>query len=77
MRARDPRASQPVRISLADAAPYRRLPQFAAPASGPSAGTTAVPVDAARRILGLPVRTPVLRTAARRVSTGEPHLDAA
>jgi hypothetical protein len=63
-------------LALDDAAPYRRLAQFALKAEVGS--TLRAPVTAQRRILGLPARTPVLTLVARRpAGTPESRLDAA
>ena len=59
-------ASRVSPITLDDAAPYRRLPQFAPQA--PIAATT-ITVSPKRRILGLPARTPVLTNLLHRTAT--------
>jgi hypothetical protein len=62
-------------ITLDDAAPYRRLPQFAAPAP---ATVSVIAVSPTRRILGLPARRAVLTLSARRPALRlDSQLDAA
>ena len=69
-------ASRIRHLALDDAAPYRRLAQFAPKAE--VAATLAAPVTAPRRILGLPARRPVLTLVPQRpVSAPESQLDAA
>jgi len=69
-------ASRIRHLALDDAAPYRRLAQFAPDAQ--VASGTPTPVTAPRRILGLPARTPVFTAVPRRSSgTTDSQLDAA
>jgi len=69
-------ASRIRHLALDDAAPYRRLAQFAPMAQ--AATTQPAPVTAPPRILGLPARRPVLNVVPQRpVSTSDSQLDAA
>jgi hypothetical protein len=68
-------ASRVSPITLDDAAPYRRLPQFAAQAP---LTVSLTEVSPKRRILGLPARTAVLTHPSRRRSASfDSHQDAA
>lgn len=75
-------ASRISHLALDDAAPYRRLAQFALEAQLANAPRTSLTprttLTARRRILGLPARTPVLASVpSRPVVRHDSHLDAA